>query len=130
MVDLFSKNERSKIMSKIRSESGLDQKLFQILRKSKINHQMYPKLIGRPDAFLIDHGVVIFVDGCFWHKCPKCFKMPESNKEYWLPKIERNISRSKEVNRELKKKGYKVIRIWEHQIKNEKFDIMKILRKL
>jgi len=59
------------------------------------------------------------VDGCFWHKCPKCFKQPKSNKEYWVPKIQRNVQRDKEQNLYLKRNAWKVIRIWEHDIKEK-----------
>ena len=57
------------------------------------------------------------MDGCFWHRCPKCFKAPKSNKRYWNQKIKRNVERDKEQNKYLRKNGWEVIRVWEHQIK-------------
>jgi|TARA_B100001971_G_scaffold204555_1_gene220841 DNA mismatch endonuclease (patch repair protein) len=66
---------------------------------------------------LTNSKTTIFIQGCFWHKCPKCYKEPKSNKGYWLPKIEKNAGRDKKNRKTLKAKGYKVICIWEHEIK-------------
>ena len=63
--------------------------------------------------------VAIFIDGCFWHKCPKCFKEPKSNKEFWLKKIKDNTIRDCKANEALRDKGWIVLRFWEHQIKKE-----------
>ena len=63
------------------------------------------------------YKTVIFIDSCFWHKCPAHYKEPKTNLDYWVPKIERNVNRAKEVNRILKINGWKVMRIWEHSLK-------------
>jgi len=60
--------------------------------------------------------IAIFVDGCFWHMCPKHGKLPKSNREYWIPKLRRNVERDKKINAHLKKMGWKVIRVWECEI--------------
>ncbi len=80
---------------------------------------MHPKLIGHPDILIKGTKTVIFIHGCFWHKCPKCYKEPKSKKKYWLPKIEGNVRRDKRNKRLLLKTGYFVVRLWEHQIKND-----------
>jgi DNA mismatch endonuclease (patch repair protein) len=59
--------------------------------------------------------VAIFVDGCFWHMCPKHGHLPKSNKAYWHPKLKCNIQRAKEKNKRLKKEGWKVLHIWAHE---------------
>lgn len=82
---------------------------------------MHPKLIGNPDILLIESNTAVFLHGCFWHKCPKCYKKPKRNMRYWLPKIENNIKRDKKNTLNLKKNGYKVIKIWEHDIKKSKW---------
>jgi DNA mismatch endonuclease (patch repair protein) len=64
--------------------------------------------------------IAIFVDGCFWHMCPKHGKLPKSNKRYWIPKLRGNVERDKKINAHLKKMGWTVIRVWEHEIKQEK----------
>jgi len=74
------------------------------------------------------YETVIFIDSCFWHGCKKHCRMPSSKVEYWNKKIEGNKVRDKNVNRHYKKIGWKVIRIWEHDLKkkNYKFDVSKI----
>ena len=86
----------------------------------KIGFAYQPKITGSPDFANKKTKTAIFVDGCFWHKCPKCFREPETRKDFWLFKIERNVQRDKEVNRELRRDVWKVIRIWEHDIKKLK----------
>jgi DNA mismatch endonuclease (patch repair protein) len=128
MPDVFSRKKRSEIMSKIRSKSGLDRRLHSILKKNGIAHTMYPKFFGRPDAYLKDSNVVVFADGCFFHKCPKDFRLPKSNRNYWLPKIRKNVARDREINEKLKKLGYRVVRIWEHELKKKSFDISRKIK--
>ena len=79
---------------------------------------------------MVSRRICIFVDGCFWHRCPKCYKEPKSNKDYWLPKIEKNVHRDKEQNKYLKKNGWVVIRVWEHELKNLDKTIKKIEKKM
>lgn len=75
-----------------------------------------PKIPGSPDIILRDKKVAIFVHGCFWHKCPKCYREPKSNKEYWLPKIKRNVRRDERNAAMLRRGGWKVVKLWEHEI--------------
>ena len=91
------------------------------LKGNKIKHQIHPKLIGKPDILLVESKTAIFLHGCFWHKCPKCYREPKKNMDYWLPKIANNINRDKKNTLNLKKSGYKVIKIWEHNIKNNQW---------
>lgn len=60
--------------------------------------------------------IAIFVDGCFWHRCPACFVRPKSNNEYWDKKIQHNTARDAEVSQTLQAEGYRVIRLWEHDV--------------
>lgn len=62
--------------------------------------------------------VVVFVDGCFWHDCQRCKFKPSSNVKYWKEKFARNRIRDKHVNRTLEVRGWRVIRIWEHELRN------------
>ena len=80
---------------------------------------MHPKIAGSPDIILTDKKTAVFLHGCFWHKCPKHYKEPKSNKKYWLPKIEKNVLRDKMNMKLLKNNGWKVVRIWEHEIKKD-----------
>ena len=121
MVDIFTKEKRSHIMSRVRSKNT---KLELLLRKYLFSkglrgYRVNVNLPGKPDIAFPKYKVAIFVDGCFWHKCPKCFKAPETNKEFWTKKINGNVERDKRVNQQLSETGYTVIRFWEHQIVND-----------
>ena len=122
MADQFSKEVRSKIMSKIRGkntkpEIALRKALFRQGYRYSLNYR-FKELNFKPDIVMVSRKTCIFIDGCFWHMCPKCYRPPKSNKKYWVPKIERNRERDRQQNRFLRKNGWKVIRIWEHEIKN------------
>jgi len=134
MVDKFSKDTRSKIMAKVqrnsKPEQNLRKALFRLGYRYSLNHR-FKGLNFKPDIVMVSRKACIFVDGCFWHKCPICFKAPKSNKKYWNPKIKRNVDRDKEQNKYLKKEGWKVIRVWEHEIRcNFHRVIDKIIEKL
>ncbi len=117
MSDTLTRYQRSLCMSKIRSKNTKPELLF----KKKFKGFIYqPKAFGNPDFINYKNKTVIFIDGCFWHKCPKHFTAPKSNKEYWLPKLERNAARDKEIAISYKNAGWNVIRIWEHELKKIK----------
>ena len=69
----------------------------------------------RPDVVFTRAGVAVFVDGCFWHGCPDHQVIPKSNRDYWVPKLERNIERDGQVGEALSDDGWTVIRVWEHE---------------
>jgi DNA mismatch endonuclease (patch repair protein) len=113
---------RSQLMSRIRSRGNKKTEvvLVQFFRKHRITgwQRHYP-LIGTPDFIFRQHKVAIFVDGCFWHGCKRHFKMPSHRIEFWRLKIERNQLRDKKVGRLLRKAGWKVLRIWEHDLQKK-----------
>ncbi|MDD5369723.1 MAG: very short patch repair endonuclease [Anaerolineaceae bacterium] len=75
---------------------------------------------GKPDVVFPYEKLALFIDGCFWHGCPVCKrKLPETNHEYWVRKINRNIELTKIHNKRLADEGWTVIRIWEHEIADE-----------
>lgn len=77
------------------------------------------KVIGKPDVAFIGKKIAVFIHGCFWHRCPYCkLPLPKSNPEYWKLKFERNIGRDKRNLRILKSNGWKVVIIWECEIKH------------
>ncbi len=120
MPDNLTPDQRSKCMSRIRSKWTLqERKIHNFLKGHKVRHKMHPPLPGKPDILLTETNTVVFLHGCFWHKCPKCYKEPKSKKEYWIPKIEKNVKRDRKNARILRSKGYKVIKIWEHDIKKK-----------
>jgi len=79
---------------------------------------------GKPDIVLPKHKTVIFVDSCFWHGCKTHGSMPATRTEFWERKITRNKERDKEVNRHYKKEGWRVIRVWEHDLPNKTKEII------
>ena len=81
-----------------------------------MRYRIKNKLPGRPDIVIASRKVAVFVDGCFWHMCPRHFSMPKVNRSFWREKLKRNVARDREVSASLKKLGWKVIRIWEHEI--------------
>lgn len=73
-------------------------------------------VLGKPDFIFPKRKVALFVDGCFWHCCPLHLTMPKNNAEFWHKKLDKNKARDEFVTRELQNLGWKVIRIWEHEL--------------
>ena len=112
---------RSSIMRAVKSKGGRTTerrlRLAMVsngLRGWKLNADDLP---GKPDIVFERERLVIFVDGCFWHGCPKCYRRPQSNQNYWDRKVARNIRRDKTKRRELRRLGWRVIQLWEHDFK-------------
>jgi len=120
MTDVHTKKQRSYNMSRVRaSETKAELKLKPFFKTLGFIYQ--PKnIFGKPDFVHKKEKVAIFIDGCFWHKCPKHFKLPASNKKFWKDKINKNVKRDKAVTKKLRKDRWKIIRIWEHGIKKLK----------
>lgn len=129
MTDVHTPEQRRYNMSQVK---GKDTNPELMLRKELFGrglrgYRLKTKLPGKPDIVFSRKKVVIFVDGCFWHKCPKCFKLPKSNVKFWRKKINGNVKRDNEVNARLNEQGYKVLRFWTHELKEDFEDcIMKI----
>ncbi len=126
-MDTVSKQKRSEIMSRIKSR---DSKIETLFRKELWNRgfryrKNSGKYFGKPDIVLKRHKAVIFIDSCFWHGCKKHCRIPSLHKNYWTQKIVRNIARDKEVSMHYKKQGWKIFRIWEHEIKKDAAAIIK-----
>jgi|SRR5579875_727297 len=123
-MDVFSKEKRSKIMSQVRSQNNAatELRLISFFRRHKVTgwRRGY-ELFGKPDFVFPKLRVAIFVDGCFWHFCPRHKSLPAENVEFWKKKLERNRERDRLVSRVLKRAGWRVLRIWQHELmtKNE-----------
>lgn len=131
MMDMFTKEQRSKNMRAIRSTgSSLENKVTKQLWKKGVRFRKnVRKLVGIPDIAIQKYKIVIFIDSCFWHSCPIHGNMPNSNREYWEKKMQRNVERDNEVNKYYSELGWKVLRIWEHEVKYDFEDtIEKIVR--
>jgi len=78
----------------------------------------FKKAPGRPDIAYVSKKIAIFVHGCFWHRCPKCdYPLPKNNTEFWKAKFDRNVARDARKKADLKRAGWKVITIWECDLK-------------
>ena len=131
MPDVFTKRKRSEVMSHIRGSGNKDTelRLMQIFRAHGITGwRRGSKLPGKPDFVFPRLRVAVFVDGCFWHGCPRHGTQPKTNAKFWLAKITGNKARDRQVNRRLHKLGWRVLRIWEHELKRK--DEARLLRRL
>ena len=109
-------------MSRIRSKNTVPEvKVRSILHSLGYRFRLHRKdLPGKPDIVLPKYKTVIFVHGCFWHQHKNCKRgnLPKSNKVYWLPKLKRNVGKFKENRHKLAKLGWKVIVVWECELRN------------
>ena len=119
-MDNHSKEVRSINMSHIRSTNSKPEEIVRkyLFAEGFRYRKNVKKLPGCPDIVLPKYKTVIFVNGCFWHKhdCPR-FVWPSSNQDYWRPKILRNIERDNQSRKELETLGWKVITVWECELK-------------
>lgn len=128
MADVLTKEQRSRCMSAIKGRNTKPERLLRsALWRAGFRFRIHHKLIGKPDIVFTKKKVCIFIDGCFWHGCPEHCNTPATNTEFWTNKIGRNIERDKEVTVKLKKDGWTVIRVWEHEVRH---DLVAVVRKL
>lgn len=120
MADVFSKESRSDIMRKVRSQNNksTELRLIEIFRQYQIKGWkcQYP-VKGHPDFVFLKERVAVFVDGCFWHGHDCRNTRPKDNEEYWNRKRERNINHDKEITALFESRGWTVLRIWECELK-------------
>ena len=132
MADVHSPAVRSRNMSAVRSKGNksTESRFIQILREAKIvgwrrNWPVY----GNPDFVFRKQQVAVFLDGCFWHGCPRgCRNIPSTNRVFWNRKIAANRRRDRVVNRTLKAAGWLVVRFWEHSLRTDLNDVLRRLR--
>lgn len=136
MPDIFSKQKRSAVMAAIRGagNKATELRLIQVFRMHGITGwRRGSRLPGRPDFVFRSTGsagsrragsgrtrplkLAVFVDGCFWHGCPKHGTRPKTRAGFWAAKISGNKTRDRRVDRVLRAKGWRVVRIWEHALR-------------
>lgn len=97
----------------------LEKRIFGLLAQMKLSgwKKNFEGLAGKPDVVFVDQHIAMFIDGCFWHGCPYCQrKLPQTNRAYWQKKIRRNVALAKLHNRKLRRQGWTVLRVWEHEM--------------
>lgn len=88
-----------------------------LVRLGMRNWRMNPAdVLGHPDFVFEEQNVAVFVDGCFWHGCVRCYRRPHSSQEYWDRKVARNKARDRKNRAALRRRGWAVVRIWEHEV--------------
>lgn len=119
MADVFTKAKRSDVMSRIhgRGNKETEVALAQLLRLHHISGwRRHQPVFGKPDFIFRAIRLAVFVDGCFWHSCPKHSNIPANNRKFWYQKFSANKSRDQLVTRTLRTSGWRVLRIWEHEL--------------
>lgn len=129
-MDRISKEKRSKVMSAIRSkDTSPEIRLRRALWSRGIRYRVnYGK--EKIDIAFPSRKLAVFVDGCFWHCCPEHSHLPSSNTDYWLPKLEKNVQRDKAKDKRLQEDGWRVIRLWEHELSDLDCALEKVSRQL
>jgi DNA mismatch endonuclease (patch repair protein) len=121
MADWLSRKQRSRNMTSIRSKGNATTEIafLGLLRNARISGwRRHLNLPGKPDFAFRSRRLAVFVDGCFWHGCPQCYRLPEDNRPYWKAKVLSNRRRDQRSSRQLRSLKWRVLRIWEHSLKS------------
>lgn len=119
MADDRTSSQRSETMRRVKGrDTSCEVRLRRALHRRGLRYSLRRALPGKPDIVFVRARVAVFVDGCFWHGCPRHCRMPSSNTDYWEAKIERNTARDQRVAKALRSQGWRVIRVWEHDVKS------------
>jgi DNA mismatch endonuclease, patch repair protein len=136
MADVHDKKTRSYNMSQIKGKNTKPEMLVRkFLHANGFRYRLHVKnLPGKPDIVLPKHKTVIFVHGCFWHGHKDCkyFVVPKTRTEWWLTKINSNVANDTKALRALKKECWKIIPLWECDLKSAKIEktLSSLLKKL
>lgn len=129
-MDRFDKATRSRVMSRSKSRGtrSTEWKFRSLLMRRGVRGWTLgyrSGLAGSPDIVFSRARLAIFLDGCFWHGCQRCRSIPATNRAFWMSKIQKNRKRDRKVQRMLRAQGWKVVRIWEHELRNDLTECMK-----
>jgi DNA mismatch endonuclease (patch repair protein) len=133
VADIFSAKQRSQIMALVKGRENVatELRLISIFKEHGIRGwRRRFALFGKPDFVFPAERVVLFVDGCFWHGCPVHGAIPKTNAAFWETKIKKNKARDRLVRRRLKTSRWTVVRIWQHELRDESRVANKVHRAL
>ena len=121
MVDRHTKEQRHKNMQAVKGKNTkLENNVMTYLWQHGYRFRKNVKdLEGKPDIAIKKYKTVVFIDSCFWHKCPVHYKAPATNVAFWENKINGNQKRDNQVTEYYKSKKWNIIRIWEHELKDD-----------
>jgi DNA mismatch endonuclease (patch repair protein) len=127
MADIFTKKKRSEVMSKVKNKDSKIEVAFrkQLWVEGFRYRKNSKKYFGKPDIVLPKYKTVIFIDSCFWHGCKKHGSIPATHMKFWTEKIDRNKVRDKKVNKYYKNKGWKAVRVWEHDLPSKTKEVIR-----
>lgn len=124
MADIFTRKKRSEVMSRIRSSGTKPEAVLRAVMQKAVQRRRLlfnvRDLPGCPDVVVPSLRVVVFADGCFYHGCRRHGHTPKSNTRYWKPKLDRNRRRDVTYARQLRRLGFSVWRVWEHDLKPQR----------
>lgn len=118
----MTSTERSATMRAVKSRgnASTEGRMVAILRSARLSGwRRHLKIVGTPDFAFPAERVAVMVHGCFWHGCPRHYRAPSNNSEYWSTKVARNIARDRLVRGRLRRAGWSVLTFWEHDLKRE-----------
>ena len=105
-------------MSRVKGRNTeLEKTVRKLIWNKGFRYRIEHGLTGKPDMVFPRYIIAVFIDGCFWHRCPKHYQIPKTNKKFWRDKLLKTRRRDRRVNNLLKRAGWIVIRVWEHQVK-------------
>ena len=133
-MDWLTPEQRSRNMAAIRSRGNKSTEKairFRMIRAGICGWKICTgDLPGKPDFVFQAARLVVFLDGCYWHGCPKCYRAPASNTGYWSEKFRRNKARDRKVRRLLRQQGWRVVRFWEHEIESSPARVVERIKSL
>lgn len=131
MTDVMTPAQRSRCMAKIQGKNTAPETVLRTaLWATGLRYRIHAKLPGKPDIVFPRAKIVVFIDGCFWHRCPLHGAMPRSNAEFWERKLNGNVVRDRRNEETLKRLGWYVVRYWEHQVESELEKLVREIRLL
>lgn len=134
MTDIVDRKTRSRVMASVRSSGNrsTEKRLRSALMRAKMRgwRVQARDLPGIPDFVFERKHLAVFVDGCFWHGCPRCYRRPHSSRKYWDEKVRRNTTRDRRINAKLRRDGWSVLRVWEHSLFDPERAVARIKAKL
>jgi DNA mismatch endonuclease (patch repair protein) len=124
MADVMTPTQRSRCMSRIRGRNTKPEvSLRSALWRRGLRFRTKTRLPGKPDIAFPTERVAVFVDGCFWHRCPEHQTRPANNAEFWDTKLSENVARDRRTDAILEADAWTVLRVWEHEVDRDLDDV-------
>jgi DNA mismatch endonuclease (patch repair protein) len=126
MADVMTPAQRSHCMSRIRARDTQPEVVIRkMLWSLGCRYRINSSLPGKPDIVFTRQRLAVFIDGCFWHRCPLHYQAPATNPGFWETKIAGNVRRDRDVDARLGKTGWSTLRFWEHEVKNDPEQVLR-----